>query len=117
MRVRDGFGVAEALVALTVLSAGVLAVTAVASMAARHLTMAEEERGAARLAAWLADSLAVHPAPADGVHEAVPIGARWHLTEAEAGTRLVLEVGRAGAAPHVFETVLVRPPPRLAEGW
>jgi len=114
---RGGFGVVEALVALTVLSAGILAVTGVAAVAARHLGEAEDERRAARLAVRVADSLALVPEPAPGIRAVDALVARWTLSPAGRGTRLRLEVGRPGASLHVFETLLAPPPPRLEEGW
>ncbi|MEX2610850.1 MAG: hypothetical protein WEA24_12955 [Gemmatimonadota bacterium] len=117
MSLRAGFGVVEALVALTVLSAGILAVTGVAAVAARHLGEAEDERRAARLAVRVADSLVLVPEPAPGIRAAGALVARWTLQPADKSTRLRLEVGRTGAPLHVFETLLAVPPPRLEEGW
>lgn len=79
VRVRSGFSLVEAIVALTLLTVGLLGAVATQSLAARLLREAEARGGAVDLAGAILDSLLVVAAPTDGEREEGTFRARWQL--------------------------------------
>lgn len=113
-----GFSLVEAIVALTLLTIGVLGAAATQSLAARLLREAESRADAVSFAGSILDSLLMVPAPAGGVRDQGRHRARWSTEARGRGTLVELEVEYlAGAGTRVvrFEMLHLSPLPRIGE--
>lgn len=87
-RTASGFGLIELIVALTILSVGVLALTGAAVVAHRSFTSADAIERAAHAAAAVLDSLMHEHAPVAGERVAPGATVRWTVA-AEADVRRI----------------------------
>jgi prepilin-type N-terminal cleavage/methylation domain-containing protein len=100
--VASGFGLIELIVALTVFSVGMLALTGAATMAQRAFASAAAIERAAHLAAAVIDSLLRQPLPAGGERTQPGAIARWTIASDSAAYRVELgvEVTDGGRTRH-----------------
>ncbi|MBI4541236.1 MAG: prepilin-type N-terminal cleavage/methylation domain-containing protein [Gemmatimonadetes bacterium] len=92
-----GFTIPELVIALTIFAVGVLGSAGLLALAARTLARADARAWAAAVAAEIADSLALVPAPASG-ERLLPRGAvAWTVRHEGPVTRVTLRVRVSGA--------------------
>lgn len=91
-RTRWGFGLIELVVALTILSIGLLGLAGAAAVAHRSFMGAEALEQAADAAAIVLDSLMRDTAPVSGERRHDRALVRWSVQEDSAGTRIALTV-------------------------
>ena len=112
VHVPAGFSLVETMVAITLLSIGLLGVASSAGLAAQLLRQAELRERAALEATQLLDSL-VHARPLSaGYVYKRPLTYSWTLSATELSVAIVLTVTYpkgAGLTSEQFETALVRP--------
>jgi prepilin-type N-terminal cleavage/methylation domain-containing protein len=100
---RRGFSLVELVVALTILSLGILVLATAAAFAQRSFAGAEAIDRAARAAALVLDSLTREPAPADGVRHVDGMLVRWSATP-DAGLTIIradVEVSGGGRSHRI----------------
>jgi prepilin-type N-terminal cleavage/methylation domain-containing protein len=101
---RPGFSLVEVIVALTVLSVGLLALAGTSALAQRAFAGADATERAARAAAAIIDSLMLEPEPASGSRALY--GTTVHWTVAAEGPRILLTTDVLvydGAVMHRFD--------------
>ncbi len=111
-----GFGLAEVLVALIVLTVGVMGAVATATLAVRTLHIAAEREAAVRAAGVVLDSLLQVSAPSAGEREIGSHRVRWTVRAEGRVRRIALEVESIeGGASHPlrFEAIHAPPLPRI----
>lgn len=89
---RPGFGLVELIVALLILSIGLVALTGAAAVAQRSLTGARSHEAAAETAALVLDSLMREAAPEPGERRHGPAVARWGIREDSTAVRIDLTI-------------------------
>jgi prepilin-type N-terminal cleavage/methylation domain-containing protein len=94
---RAGFSLAELIVAMTILSLGVLVLAAAATHAQRSFTDAEALDRAARVAATVLDSLVRVPDPQPGSLELDRVAIHWTMSPGSGVTTIRADVEVAGA--------------------
>lgn len=85
-RRRSGFGLVELIVALTILSFGLLALTGAAAVAQRSFISAQAMEDGTSMAALVIDSLMRVPAPVAGERQEGRTRARWLVQEDSAAS-------------------------------
>lgn len=100
---RSGFGLLELILALTLLSVGVLALAAAALTAQQNIATADATERAARTAAMVLDSLMTVASPASGSRSAGDVTTLWTVAPGDGVLDIALEVGvRDGRRVHRF---------------
>jgi prepilin-type N-terminal cleavage/methylation domain-containing protein len=89
---KAGFGLVELIVALLILSIGLLALTGAAAVAQRSLTGARVHEAGAETAALVLDSLMREAAPEPGARRHGPVVARWGIREDSTAMRIDLTI-------------------------
>jgi len=108
-RAAAGFTLAEVIVALALLSIGVLAVAAAGLSAARLLTGAHRDEFLAATLAGLADSLATGGTPAGGEIDRGRMTVSWSSeVSADSLTLTVQAIAKLKATPDSVSTTIVR---------
>lgn len=109
--VRRGFSLVEVIVALTLLSVGLLAVAGTAGLAATLARDAEMQEEGAFIASQIIDSLAVASAPASGRQQRGPFQLEWTVTPTERALTIGVRVAVVGGAnaPQRFSAAVLRP--------
>jgi prepilin-type N-terminal cleavage/methylation domain-containing protein len=113
-RSRAGFSVVELVVALTVLSVGLLALAGTAVVAQRSFATADATERAARAAAAVIDSLLRVREPVGGSRDVYGTAVTWSVAGDSERLRLFTEVRvHDGATPHrfTFESQRLAAPP------
>jgi|GEM_PF-547017 len=113
---QPGLSLVEAIVALTLLSVGLLGILGSQLMAARLLREAEARAGAIDLAGTILDSLLAVPAPTGGERREAGYTARWSVAPAAGSSRIeILIQYQDGTASRElrFESLHAPPAPRL----
>jgi prepilin-type N-terminal cleavage/methylation domain-containing protein len=87
---RNGFGLVEVIVAMTLLAVGVVSVAASASFASRLLRVSEDREAASRIAAALMDSLAALPNAGSGERDVERFHVEWGAGSASGTIRVVI---------------------------
>lgn len=111
-----GFGLAEVLVALVVLTVGIMGAVATATLAVRTLHMAAEREAAVRAAGVVLDSLLQVRSPSAGEREFPRHRVRWTVRTEGRVRRIALEVESiesGSSAPLRFEALHAPALPRL----
>jgi len=98
MSMRAGFGLIELIVALLLISIGVLGLAGTAIVAQRSFNEAALRERSARAAAAVLDSLLHDAAPADGVRIAPGLSLAWSVSQGDGLTHVQLTVTHAGGA-------------------
>ncbi|MEX1183644.1 MAG: prepilin-type N-terminal cleavage/methylation domain-containing protein [Gemmatimonadota bacterium] len=98
MKAHAGFGLIEAIVAMTLLTVGVLGLAAAAAVAQRSFASADAIERAAYAGAAVLDSLMYESAPAPGQREIRGARVSWTVRPAEGVSRIAatVEVRDAG---------------------
>ena len=112
-RARDGFGLVELIVALTIFAIGILGLAATAVLAARAFNESDGIERAARLAETLLDSLVRADAVQDGQLHRSGVTAAWTVAHDSTVDLITLRVhipGGAGARELEFHAASV-------DGW
>jgi prepilin-type N-terminal cleavage/methylation domain-containing protein len=89
---RNGFSLAEVIVALTMLGVAVLSVSSVAAAGARWLREAEAETGAALFGTAMLDSIAADARPGMGQDSSARYVADWLVTDSAGRMTVLLNV-------------------------
>ncbi|HSJ30455.1 MAG TPA: prepilin-type N-terminal cleavage/methylation domain-containing protein [Longimicrobiales bacterium] len=87
-----GFGLVEVIVALTILSIGLLALTGAAAVAQRSFIGARALQEGTDAAAAVLDSLMREPAPVDGARRVGRVDAQWAIRQDSVATNILLTV-------------------------
>lgn len=87
-----GFGLVELIVALLILSVGLVALTGAAAVAQRSLAGARASEEAADLVELMLDSLMGEAAPVSGARREGPATVQWTVREDSAAVRIDLDV-------------------------
>lgn len=95
---RKGFSLVELIVAMTILSLGVLVLAAAGTYAQRTFSDAAAIDRAARAAALVLDSLMRVPAPQDGVRSTDGVTIRWDTSAGDGVTLIRADVEAFGGA-------------------
>ena len=108
---RGAFSLVEVIVALTLLSVGLLAVAASAAMAATVLRQSELAEEAAFAASQVLDSLAVAAAPVSARQSRGPLELEWTVSQSERTLHIDLSVAVRSqrTTPLRFSLTSVRP--------
>jgi prepilin-type N-terminal cleavage/methylation domain-containing protein len=91
-RNEPGFGLVELIVALTILSIGLLALTGAAAVAQRSFVHAHALEEGVEVAAMVLDSLMREPAPVAGEHRQGRTRAQWSIETDSVVTLIRLEI-------------------------
>ena len=87
-----GFGLVEVIVALTILSIGILALTGAASVAQRSFSDARALQEGTDAAAAVIDSLMREPSPIDGARRIGRAAAQWTIQPDSVATNILLTI-------------------------
>ena len=87
-----GFGLVEVIVALTILSIGMLALTGAAAVAQRSFIGARALQEGTDAAAAVIDSLMREPAPANGTRQIGRVDAQWTIQQDSVATNILLTI-------------------------
>ena len=108
---RGGFTLVEVIVALTLLSIGLLAVAGSAGMAALLMRESELQEGAAFAASQVLDSLMVADHPVSARQQRGPFELEWTVTRLDRAVSVVLLVSVTGSTKPAqqFTVTALRP--------
>jgi Tfp pilus assembly protein PilV len=116
MRARQGLSLPEAIAAMTLLAAGLLAVATTGARATHLLRRAEAVQGATLAAMSVLDSLTQHETPAAGATVRGRYRLSWRVSASHVGSAIELIVHYAdgtGVRSDTFGSVAARWPARL----
>ncbi|MEO5511847.1 MAG: prepilin-type N-terminal cleavage/methylation domain-containing protein [Longimicrobiales bacterium] len=107
---RNGFGLVEVIVAMTLLAVGVVSVAASAAFASRMLRISEDREAASRIASALIDSLtAVHDA-AGGERDMGRFHVSWGASSMPGSLRVTITSRELPLVPVVLVESVAMPP-------